>query len=218
MNKIGLQLLVIFLGMNTWLLSQCCPYITSVEVLPQNPNSSDAIRIATHVTTPNNGAFISHQFYWENDTLVVEACYYSGFLTVITDIYDTVDIGQVTAGDYVLQFVASTSVYEDSCVIGESQSYTSAFSVTDIVGLTPVEAVSVLLYPNPSKEWVTLSAVTEKSVVQVFALTGEKLEVPMYSSTDGLILDIRLLAAGFYEVIEFREGEIPSRFRFVKED
>ena len=56
MNKIGLQLLVIFLGMNTWLLSQCCPYITSVEVLPQNPNESDAIRVATYISTPGNGS------------------------------------------------------------------------------------------------------------------------------------------------------------------
>ncbi|ASS49987.1 MAG: hypothetical protein A3D31_10460 [Candidatus Fluviicola riflensis] len=217
MNKIGLQLLVIFLGMNTWLLSQCCPYITSVEVLPQNPNESDAIRVATYISTPGNGAFINHQFHWENDTLVVEACYYSGALAVITDIYDTVDIGQVPAGDYVLHFLASTSIYEDSCVIGESQSYTTTFSVSDIVGLTPNESESPILYPNPAKEWVMLRAVPEKSVVQVFALTGEKLEVPMYSSDGALMLDVRLLAAGFYEVIEYSEGKVPSRLRFVKE-
>lgn len=217
MNKIGLQLLVVFLGLNTWVLSQCCPYITTVEVLPQNPNVSDNIQIATHVATPNNGAFINHQFHWENDTLVVEACYYSGFLTVITEIYDTIEIGQIAEGDYVLEFVASTSIYEDSCVISESQSHTMPFSVSNSVGLLPNESVQSILYPNPSKEWVTLTGVSEKSMVGIYSLDGKKVNVPQYISGNDVVLDIRALAAGIYEVLNYLEGEMPSRFLLVKE-
>lgn len=217
MNKIGLQLLMVFLGLNTWVLSQCCPYITTVEVLPQNPNASDNIQIATLVATPNNGAFINHQFHWENDTLVVEACYYSGFLTVVTEIYDTIEIGQIPEGDYVLEFVASTSIYEDSCVIGESQTQISFFSVSNIVGLTPNESGQSMLYPNPSKEWATLTGVSEKSMVCVYSLDGKMVDVPQLISGNEIVLDIRALSAGIYEVLNYFEGEVPSRFLLVKE-
>ncbi|MDH4472514.1 MAG: hypothetical protein QE487_07880 [Fluviicola sp.] len=217
MNKIGLQLLLVFLGLNGWAMSQCCPYITTVEILPQNPNAADNIQVATLVATPNNGAFINHQFHWENDTLVVEACYYSGFLTVITEIYDTIDIGQIPEGDYVLEFVASTSIYEDSCVISESQSFTTTFSVSEVLGLLPNESGQSILYPNPAKEWATLTGGSEKTIVGVYSLEGKKVDVPCENSGDYIVLDLRSLSAGMYEVVNDREGEMPFRILLVKE-
>ncbi|HLP56694.1 MAG TPA: T9SS type A sorting domain-containing protein [Fluviicola sp.] len=217
MNKIGLQLLVVFLGVNTWAFSQCCPYITSVEVLPQNPDTSDEIRIATLIATPNNGEFIHHQFHWQNDTLVVEACYYSGLLTVVTPIYDTVDIGQVPAGDYVLRFVASTSIYQDSCVANDSQTQISSFSVSEMVGLKPITSEVSLLYPNPSKEFVKLTRVEEGSITSVYSAEGKKIDVPQYKTGNEVVLDIRSISKGMYEVLSVFEGRIPYRYRFMKE-
>lgn len=217
MNKIGLQLLLVFLGFNSLLMAQCCPYITTVEILPQNANAADNIQVATLVATPNNGAFINHQFHWENDRLVVEACYYDGLLTVITEIYDTIDIGQVPEGDYVLEFVASTSIYEDSCVIGESQSYTTTFSVSEVVGLEPNQSRHSILFPNPANEWVTLTGVSEKSTIIVYGLDGKQVEVPHTFSGDDTVLDLRSLSSGMYEVVNYTEGEMPVRMLLVKE-
>lgn len=217
MNKIGLQLLLVFLGFNSLVMAQCCPYITTVEILPQNPNAADNIQVATLVATPNNGALINHQFHWENDTLVVEACYYDGFLTVITEIYDTIDIGQVPEGDYVLEFVASTSIYEDSCVVSESQSYTTTFSVSEVLGLLPNETWQSILFPNPAKEWVTLTGVSEKSTISVYGLDGKRVEVPYTFSGDVSVFDLRALSAGMYKVVYYPEGEMPVRMLLVKE-
>jgi len=217
MRKIGLKLLVVFLGINMWGLSQCCPYITSVEVLPQNPNISDNIQIATLVATPNDGAFIQHQFYWENDTLVVEACYYSGLLTVVTEIYDTIDVGSIANGNYVLEFRAFTSSDINSCIITDSQTLFTPFSVSEFVGVIPNELPSSMLYPNPSKEWVTLSPVSEKSVIQVCSLDGKLLDVAQYQLNGKIILDLTDLSAGLYQVLEYDEGEISTRTLLLKE-
>lgn len=218
MTKISLQLLIVFLGLNTLAFSQCCPYINSVEVLPQNPDGSDEISIATFIATPGNGAFLQHQFHWENDTLVVEACYYSGLLTVVTEIYDTVPIGTVPAGDYVLQFIASISSDEDSCVANDSQTFFSSFSVNAAVGLDANKQLLSKLYPNPAKEFVMLTSVSEKPMVQVFAFTGQQVEIPMIHAGNELLLDIHSLAAGIYEVVEYSGEAVPNRYRFVKED
>lgn len=217
MNKIGLQLLLVFLGFNSLAMAQCCPYITTVEILPQNANAADNIQVATLVATPNNGALINHQFHWENDTLVVEACYYDGFLTVITEIYDTIDIGQVPEGDYVLEFVASTSIYQDSCVISESQSYTTAFSVSEVLGLEPIDSLQSILFPNPANEWVTLTGVSENSTIIVYGLDGKRVEVPYTFSGDVSVFDLSALSAGMYKVVCYPEGEMPVRILLVKE-
>lgn len=217
MCKIGLRLLVVFLGINMWGLSQCCPYITSVEVLPQNPNVSDDIRIATLVATPNDGAFIQHQFYWENDTLVVEACYYSGFLAVVTEIYDTIDVGSIADGNYVLEFRAFTSSDLNSCVITNSQTLFTPFSVTELVGVVPIEAPSSTIYPNPSKDWVTLLPVSEESVIRVYSLDGKPVEVFQLLSNGKITMDLTSLSAGLYQVLEYNNGEIATRTLLLKD-
>jgi Secretion system C-terminal sorting domain len=217
MCKIGLRLLVVFLGINMWGLSQCCPYITSVEVLPQNPNVSDDIRIATLVATPNDGAFIQHQFYWENDTLVVEACYYSGFLAVITEIYDTIDVGSIADGNYVLEFRAFTSSDLNSCVITNSQTLFTPFSVTELVGVIPIETPSSTIYPNPSKDWVTLLPVSEESVIRVYGLDGKPVEVFQLLSNGKITMDLTSLSAGLYQVLEYNNGEIATRTLLLKD-
>ncbi|MBI3240104.1 MAG: T9SS type A sorting domain-containing protein [Flavobacteriia bacterium] len=217
MNKIGLKLLVVFIGINTWALSQCCPYITSVEVLPQNPNVSDNIRIATLVATPNNGAFIQHQCPWENDTLVVEACYYSGLLTVVTEMYDTIDVGTIADGNYVLEFRAFTSSDLNSCIITDSQTLFTSFSVTEFVGVVPIENPSSMIYPNPSKDWVTLLPVSEGSVIYVYSLDGKPVNVFQLLSNGKITLDLTGLSAGLYQVLEYIEGEIVSRTLLLKE-
>jgi hypothetical protein len=217
MHKIGLKLLIVFFGINTWALAQCCPYITSVEVLPQNPNVSDDIRIATLVATPNDGAFIQHQFYWENDTLVVEACYYSGFLAVVTEIYDTIAVGSIADGNYVLEFRAFTSSDLNSCVITNSQTHFTPFSVTELVGVIPIELPSLTIYPNPSKDWVTLSPVSEESEIRVYSLDGKPVEVFQLLSNGKITMDLTSLSAGLYQVLEYNNGEIATRTLLLKE-
>ena len=212
-----LGLIAAFSLMNSTLFSQCCPYIYGLEIVPQNPQSTDEIQVFTQVATPNNGAFINHDFYLQNDTLFINACYFSGFLTVVTEIPDTITIGQLPDGDYVVSFTASQSANELECIVESSQSTISYLTVGAAAAIPDNDLSMNIIYPNPAQTHLTVANSTNDTQLLVYDLKGSLIELPILFSTESAILDLNGLGAGWYHLVQVGTTKSPIHYSFCKE-
>jgi len=215
--QLSLGLFSAFLVLNCTVFSQCCPYIDSVQVAPENPLTTDEIQVFTLVAPPNLGSLISHDFFLQNDTLYINACYYSGFLTVVLEIPDTLTIGSLPEGDYVLSFTATMSYNESTCVAESSQNDISYFTVGSTAALLESELSMNLLYPNPVQSSLTLTGITDDTQVVVYDLKGSLIEVPVLFSAGSVILELNGLVAGWYNLVTTTANRAPIRYSFCKE-
>jgi hypothetical protein len=209
--KTTITLLV--LGFNGFLAAgQCCPYINSVTVDPANPSSADNVRIFTTVTPPNAGGLIEHSFTVQNDTIFAEACYWTGMATVLIPIHDTIDVGPLPEGDYVLQFTAHESYQMEQCVVNESQVYLTTFSVGGTAGINDPEQTEAALYPNPAAEILNIAG-KGLQTVRMSGADGKEVQVRIVSATpELLVLNVEALAKGCYFVeVKTENGTVSKR-------
>ncbi len=206
-----------FFLMSSTLFSQCCPYIYGLEIVPSNPQSTDEIQVFTQVATPNNGAFINHDFYLQNDTLFINACYFSGFLTVITEIPDTITIGQLPEGEYVVSFTASQSANELQCIVASSQNTISYLTVGAAAAIPDNDLSMNSIYPNPAQTHLTVTNSTNDTQILVYDLKGSLIELPILFSNESAILDLNGLVAGWYHLVQVGTTKSPVHYSFCKE-
>lgn len=183
--------------------AQCCPYVGGVTVLPENPAENDNVRIVTTVTTPNIGELINRSFTVSGYNVELNACYYEGMATMPTPIYDTVDLGMLSAGTYIVYFTAYNSIVQNHCVISDTQVYEMSFNV-GALGLSESQEVIWNLYPNPAHERVTISGATFPAVVRLLSADGRELKAEYVEMEGEMILDVHVLPSGLY-LIEVNE-------------
>jgi hypothetical protein len=177
--------------------AQCCPYMGSVTVLPENPTENDSIRIVTSVTTPNIGALINHSFTVSGYDVELSACYYEGMLTAPLQISDTFELGTLPAGIYSTQFTAYNSIMPYNCDITDTQTYTMNFTV-GALGLPGAELATWSLYPNPAHEQVIVSGAIFPAEVRVLSADGRELKAKYVDAGEKMILDVHVLPTGLY--------------------
>lgn len=207
---------LLVLGFNGFFAAgQCCPYINSATVDPANPSETDNIRIFTSVTPPNAGGLIQHSFTVQNDTIFAEACYWSGMLTVLIPIYDTIVVGQLPEGDYTLQFTAKQSSETEQCVVEDFEVYYTSFSVDGTAGIGDPDAATIALYPNPVSGTLQIAG-KNISDVRLLNTEGRRITAPVtVQSSDLLTVDMSALAGGCY-VVELVAGGVFVRERVIK--
>ena len=159
-------------------ISQCCPYINGIEVIPATPITTDNIKIVTTVTTPNQGQFITSGYTVLNDTIFVEACYYSGLATALQTYTDTLTIGLLPAGDHAVHLTAFQS-NDTVCTYSDTTSSSFNFYVNGgIIGSVPENSTSVgVLYPYPSDGNFSIVLPNEITAthIQLFDLSGKSM-------------------------------------------
>ena len=182
--------------------SQCCPYINNVEVIPSSPTTADFVKIVTTVTTPNQGMLIYSSFTLSGDTINVEACYYSGFLTATQTYIDTLNIGTLGAGNYTLDFTAYQAS-DTICNYTDTISMVSSFSVSEQGGLPEVSMEVGEIYPNPSSGLFTIELPDELPVEQLVirSISGKVVHRCTFKTEMNLDLN-----SGTY-FVEFWEGD-----------
>ena len=187
-------------------ISQCCPYINGIEVIPAAPTTTDNIRIVTTVTTPNQGQFITSGYTVLNDTIFVEACYYSGLATALQTYTDTLTIGLLPAGNHVVHLTAFQS-NDTVCTYSDTTSSSFNFYVNGgIIGSVPENSTSVgVLYPYPSDG--NFSIVLPKEItathIQLFDLSGKLIGQSPFTEHFSMTL-----ATGSYYVRVFNEDTL----------
>jgi hypothetical protein len=171
--------------------SQCCPYVNGIEVIPSTPSSSDIVKIATTVTTPNQGSFIYSSHSVSGNTIDIEACYYSGLLTATQTFYDTLEIGVLSPGTYTVDFTAYQAS-DTICNYTDTMTTTSSFVVIESTGgLNPISNQLGKIYPNPSSGFFRIELPNELNVthVRVHSLSGKIVHQGVFQEEMNLNLD-----------------------------
>lgn len=188
-------------------ISQCCPYIYGIEVIPATPTTTDNIQIVTTVATPNLGQFISSSHTVTNDTIFIEACYYSGLATAIQVYTDTLTVGTLPTGNHAVHFTAYQSVDTAVCTYSDSSTSTFNFYVNGgIIANVPENPSSIgVLYPYPSDGNFTIALRNDITAthIQLFDLSGKLMTQLPFTGQFSMPL-----AAGSYYVRVFNDDTL----------
>lgn len=142
--------------------AQCCPYVDPIEIIPASPLATDSIYVITNVTTPNAGSYLGYEIFAGDATIRIEACYYSGMLTMLQTYIDTINIGVHPAGTQNVVFVAYQSDYEGFCNRSDSNEVTGSFTVIENLAFDDETKPAFQIYPNPASAGLIYVA-TEKN-------------------------------------------------------
>jgi hypothetical protein len=156
------------LFMGTFMLAQtCCPWINSAVLIPANPTTQDTIKLATNVSTPSQGSILSSGATIQGTTVFATACYFSGMLPAIGTYIDTIVIGVLPVGSYMLNFNAFMSTSNTNCVPVDSNSSRIPFSVSAAGPPRPcciiadsAHTLPAILNPAPDTSGFIVSKVT----------------------------------------------------------
>lgn len=194
-------------------ISQCCPYINGIEVIPTNPTTTDNIKIVTSVTTPNLGQFLSSAYYFLDDTIFVEACYYSGLATAVQTYTDTLIVGTLPAGNHVVHLTAYQS-NDTVCTYSDTTTSTFNFYVNGgIIAFLPVSSTQIgVLYPNPSNGDFRIALPTGISAtrIELFDLSGKLIRALPFSTHFSVDL-----ASGTYFIHTYDEANFIGFQRLI---
>jgi hypothetical protein len=198
--------------------AQCCPYINGVTVSPNNPTDQDSITVTFTATTPNLGTYLGENHYITQDTLVIDACYYSGLATALQTYTDSIQLGPLTAGTYYVKFVARISSSDVQCIPnGQFQDSVISFTVDITNGLVTGDDDDVAVFPNPADDKVIIRSSEAFSRVRVMTVTGAVAIEKVMSSVNGLVeIDTRSLRAGFYFIELIDSQNAIRQARFIK--
>lgn len=194
-------LILSFISASFFASSQCCPYIDTVEVLPTSPTATDVVKIATTVTTPNLGSFISSSHSVNGNVIEVEACYMSGLLPATQTFHDTLTIGVLPAGNYTVNFTAFHS-YDTICTYEDSTMTTLDFVVTgDPANLISLNEEVGKIYPNPNKGIfsIELPDHLKPNEIEIISVSGKIVYQEVFSNEMNLILESGIYFVRFFE-------------------
>lgn len=149
MKKIFLSVLILA-GYNVQTYSQCCPYVGPIELYPSSASISDSVYLNTSVTTPNSGSYLGYEIIVDGTTIRVEACYFSGIITMPEFYSEIINLGVHEAGTYNVVFVAYQSDNDESCNRLDSNEVTGSFTVTENLTLEQETKPTFQVYPNPA--------------------------------------------------------------------
>lgn len=197
-----LVLLLVLVATSIAASSQCCPYIDSAVLIPENPTADDIVSVVITVTTPNQGAFLnaSAEVDIENNFINVEACYYSGLLTALQTYIDTVEVGTVPEGIYQLHFTANQSASPNKCDFSDVNETSNIVMIGEGNSIPELEEIEVAIYPNPSDNGkITFEIDTQVNRIELYALDGKLAAQYSFSMLQELYeIDCPELAAGQY--------------------
>ncbi|HZF99392.1 MAG TPA: T9SS type A sorting domain-containing protein [Chitinophagales bacterium] len=218
--KTVLLCLSLFVASAVTAFGQCCPYIDGVEIFPEMATDEDSVYVVTTVTTPNLGAYLGETHTVIGDTILIDACYYSGMLTALQTYVDTINVGLLAPGTYVVRFIARISSDANQCVpTGQMQdSVLAPFTVTVTNALQPVHQGVVKLYPNPASDRIHISLGGSHEIVSVMNALGATARPRLVlAAGDMATLDVSDLPDGIYTVSLRDESGALIHRSFVKE-
>ncbi len=163
--------------------AQCCPYVDPIEIIPASPLATDSIYVITNVTTPNAGSYLGYEIFAGDATIRIEACYYSGMLTMLQTYIDTINIGVHPAGTQNIVFVAYQSDNDESCNRLDSNEVTGSFTVTENLALNQETKPAFQVYPNPANSGIIYVS-TAKNESFSYQLSNTLGQIVLFGTND----------------------------------
>lgn len=189
--------------------------ISNLKISPLNPSNSNTIFAIATEQFPYSGcqrtSWISNA---NTNTVMVFSTHQMGMLTAICNFVDTVPIGQLTPGSYVLIFYL---LNDQNGQIWDSDTLSFVVSGTTGVKEKSEAKTEVLVYPNPSsdgKYYLEVDLTLKQNRPVVYNLLGEKLSAKQIFE-NASSLDLSDQPDGLYFLEYGREGT-RQRIRLLK--
>ena len=169
------------------------PMIHSPTIIPANPGINDAIKIVTHLETPNSAFGVDKQFTVtpSSKTITLYLCYSEGMPTVVMHHIDTFAIGKLASGIYTVQLNAYMSSAGQHCARVDSNFSSFTFPVSGPLGAIDYSSAhSTKIYPNPARDHIVIET-QEKASARIFSIQGQlvgaaEISAPAPLSTQGI--------------------------------
>lgn len=197
--------------------SQCCPYVDPVELIPVSPFDTDSVYVVTNVTTPNAGSYLGYDIIDLGSTIRIEACYYSGMLTVLQTYTDTINLGLLNGGNYAIEFVAYQSSSDVNCVPTDSNTVSSTVTVISTLDNEVLEKVETFnVYPTAVNNGILMIQNVDVLEVpyRIINVVGQVV-LQGQASAEGVI-DVSALNRGLFYVTIFPETKATTFSIFVE--
>lgn len=125
--------------------------VTSLSSLPANPTTTDSVFVAITVATGNQGGLVSLNHSMSGTNVEIEGCYFSGMLPAVDFHYDTIFLGVLPSGTYMVDMNALLSFNTSICDPVDSAQLTTSFTVGTPTPSPPccIDVVGVSIIPSP---------------------------------------------------------------------
>lgn len=205
-------MMIVFFPKNGNSQTVCCPSLQKIKTFPNSPSIFDSVKIIVDAVTPNLGGRIGVSYNRTVDTFNIQGCYFDGVATQPLEIIDTLNVGKLPVGTYIVNFTGYLSNRNDSCVRTISKYISDTFKVSETNGINYLPENKFTISPNPATTSLYITTTEKNYQVEIYDLTGRT--YPTTLSKDQI--DISTLTAGIYLLrLKTEKGSIIKKF--VKE-
>ena len=168
--------------------------IDSLKLLPQDPDTSDIIKVVCFYTFPSGPCELDSFSINENNFEIYVNTYYNvGDLTYMCSSSDTINIGKLNSGNYKLIYYIknlNTSSY-DIDTIDFTVNAGNGFQVTENM------KIPIKIYPNPANDIIYVPHIHNLQIqcIKLYSIKGELIKI--FSPKDR-ILCLSGISCGMY--------------------
>ena len=165
------------------------PVITNVMTDPANPTNADAVSVSADVT--DDGTVETVTLFWGTDAASI-----TNEINMSAPTGDT----YTTDSDIPAQDIGTTVYYYVSATDDQGLNETTDVADYTVIGIDEFTANAVAIYPNPSKDKVTIeTGVKGKYIVNLYSVIGELVYSEEIES-DRTIINVNNFEKGIYQV------------------
>ena len=147
--------------------------IDSLKIIPVSPTSSENIQVIAYTEHPNMSCTLFNSTVnTSNDTIYVSAFHSIGMLPAMCNSTDTITIGNLMSGNYVLIYNVTDTVLPNP---GDTD--TLLFSIQGFLETRDYIKNELLTYPNPATEYIQFGidhGLPINGSIDIYSAVGEK--------------------------------------------
>ncbi|PIX36617.1 MAG: hypothetical protein COZ59_00150 [Bacteroidetes bacterium CG_4_8_14_3_um_filter_31_14] len=178
------------------------PQIDSLKIIPTNPTTNDTIKVVAYTTFFNSPCFLASSSFIIGTTINVYASHQndSSMWPAFCNSIDTLTIGQLSAGTYVLHYHLADTVPPTTYDID-----TIIFTVQQASGLQLIDnsEQEITVYPNPTTTEINVDFKTytaNRHDITFYSVLGQKVKT-VKERKDITTIDISDLTDGIYFIV-----------------
>ena len=221
MKNLVLTISTFLLSINLYSQGQ----IMSITVDPANPTTNDLVTVYVDLMFSSGGCDMDNQGNsTAGNTTTAYALHCVGMLTVMCDVTDTFDLGNLQAGNHTFNFTLSSGSGGPGCSPGIVPDDTDSFNftVTQALGIEdPENNTKVTFYPNPMNEMATLkineSVDIENLRLEILDATGRVVMVKENIYSNEILIENKNLKFGIYFYRLTENDKLIATDKFVVE-
>ncbi len=188
----------------------------SMEIIPAAPVAGDTVMLLTHVSfNAVDSRLTDYNVHISEDTIHVHTIYTTGNRNELFSSADTLELGTLDAGDYILCYYLST----DTSGPGEYLATDTLIFTVDVatgLNISEIPINQIKIYPNPASETLSIDLTELTGVdIAIYSVTGTKIST-IKDAYGILAIDISNLSRGAYIITWSGKNMTTGSSVFVK--